>query len=107
MFSASQSIPDLGTVLPQDLDDIWNVWARSEEITRYVSQNFRSGFGQGFAMPETTPWSDYSLRTVLGLYVHDTQLVTTFHHDPTLRHSSIRLSVAANDNMFAASSVAQ
>ncbi|CZR65093.1 uncharacterized protein PAC_14993 [Phialocephala subalpina] len=79
MLNGIQCTLDLGTESPQGLDDAWNVWARSEEVTR----------------------------TALGLYVHDAQLATTFHHDPVFRHNAIRVSVAANNDLFNAPNAAQ
>jgi hypothetical protein len=49
----------------------------------------------------------FSIRTALGLYVHDAQLASTFNHDPVLRHSFIRIPAAANEDLFAASTAAQ
>ena len=46
-------------------------------------------------------------RAVLGLYIHDAQLATMFHHDPILRHNAIRINVAASNEVFEAPNAAQ
>ena len=43
----------------------------------------------------------------MGLYIHDAQLASLFHHDPILRHNAIQLSVAASDELFSAPSATQ
>ena len=47
------------------------------------------------------------VRTALGLYIHDAQIASTFHHDPTLRHDAIRISGAAANDLFAAPTAAR
>ncbi|KAH6700582.1 fungal-specific transcription factor domain-containing protein [Leptodontidium sp. MPI-SDFR-AT-0119] len=79
MFKGIQCNIQLGAESPQEIEDAWNAWARSEEVTR----------------------------TALGLYVHDAQLATTFHHDPVFRHNAIQVCVAANNDLFSAPSAAQ
>ncbi|PBP25602.1 hypothetical protein BUE80_DR003458 [Diplocarpon rosae] len=40
--------------------------------------------------------------TAMGLYIQDAQFASTFHHPPLLQHDASRLSVASNDELFAA-----
>ena len=47
------------------------------------------------------------IRTVLGLYIHDAQHASIFHHDPTLRHDAIQLPAAASNALFDANTAAQ
>jgi hypothetical protein len=41
-----------------------------------------------------------SIRTVLGLYIHDAELASMFHHEPLLRHDAIVMVGAADDDLF-------
>jgi hypothetical protein len=43
----------------------------------------------------------------MGLYIHDAQLASLFHHDPILRHNATPLSIAASNELFSAPSAAQ
>lgn len=43
---------------------------------------------------------------MLGLYIHDAKLACMFHHEPLLRHDSILVPVAADDDIFNAPSAA-
>ncbi|CZR63283.1 uncharacterized protein PAC_13180 [Phialocephala subalpina] len=70
-------LPDSNTPL-RELDELWKSWAKSEEMRRTAS----------------------------GLYVHDSQLASMFHHDPLLRHNSIQIQAAASTELFNASSAA-
>ncbi|KAI5459546.1 fungal-specific transcription factor domain-containing protein [Mariannaea sp. PMI_226] len=64
------------TVFPDDLgisqEEIWKTWAHTEEAARLV----------------------------LGLYVHDSEFATTFHHEPLLRHRLDSLPLCSSDDIF-------
>ncbi|OBT81138.1 hypothetical protein VE02_10257 [Pseudogymnoascus sp. 03VT05] len=76
MFNHRRNQPQVEHLSGTCLDEAWKAWARSEEI----------------------------VRAVLGLYIHDSKLACMFHHEPLLRHNSIMVSVAADDDLFNAPS---
>ncbi|KFZ08518.1 hypothetical protein V501_05921 [Pseudogymnoascus sp. VKM F-4519 (FW-2642)] len=76
MFNYRINQPQVENLSGASLDEAWKAWARSEEI----------------------------VRAVLGLYIHDAKLACMFHHEPLLRHNSIMMSVAADDDLFNAPS---
>ncbi|CAH0017107.1 unnamed protein product [Clonostachys rhizophaga] len=64
--------------------------------------------GDGGSSPEYAwkRWAqaEASIRLVLALHVHDTELATTFHHEPLLRHTVARLPQCCSDELFSAAS---
>ncbi|KAG0645328.1 hypothetical protein D0Z07_9042 [Hyphodiscus hymeniophilus] len=79
MFTTGQEQPSNFFQSHEELDTAWNSWARLEE----------------------------KKRAAMGLYIHDAQLASLFHHDPNLRHGAIQLSAAASNELFSAPSAAQ
>lgn len=75
MFDTRHTIQLEPGLSGQDLDYRWQEWARTEEL----------------------------IRITLGLYIHDAELASIFHHEPLLRHSVRRLPIAASNAVFMAS----
>lgn len=68
-----------GEGVVSDLEDAWRSWVHAEQ----------------------------SVRLVLGLYIHDAEFSTTFHHEPLLRPEAKRLPICCSEDQFFASSATQ
>ncbi|KAH6660540.1 fungal-specific transcription factor domain-containing protein [Truncatella angustata] len=77
-FNVHASTPEL-VENDENLEVTWKAWARHEE----------------------------AVRLVLGLYVHDSEFSTTFHHEPLLRHTARRLPVSCTEDLFSAPSASE
>ena len=85
-------------------------WARQGGFFA-IKDSFSINSGQDNVPPEDAwrKWArdEESVRLVLGLYVHDSEFATTFHHDPLLRHSVQRLPTCCSEEIFCAPTAAQ
>lgn len=90
MFSHRTNQPQVEHLSSTSLQEAWKDWARSESIVRYLD----------ILKEKYVSHTKFLVRTVLGLYIHDAKLACMFHHEPLLRHDSIMVSVAADDNLF-------
>ncbi|KAH7078114.1 hypothetical protein BKA63DRAFT_279767 [Paraphoma chrysanthemicola] len=79
LFKIENSLADLDTNTDVYLDMTWRSWAQAEE----------------------------SVRLVLGLYVHDGEFATSFHHEPLLRYAHEMIPICCSEELFTASSAAQ
>lgn len=79
MFQQNNAYPKLENKTGSDLENAWKAWAKSEEV----------------------------LRTVLSLYILDTQIASICHHDPLLRHDKLTLHMASDEDVFNASNASQ
>ena len=79
MFQQLRQYPDLESLGVAALETAWKSWVRSEEVRRVV----------------------------LGLFIVDAQIAGTFHHDPLLRHDSMVLDLAADEDVFNAPNAAE
>lgn len=85
-------------------------WARQAGLFK-IRNSLADLDGNTDAYPEMTwrSWAqaEESVRLVLGLYVHDTEFATSFHHKPLLRHVLERLPACCSEELFIAPSAAQ
>ncbi|VUC22232.1 unnamed protein product [Clonostachys rosea] len=78
-------------------------WARQAGLFN-MRDSLGSIDGDGGSSPDYAwkRWAqaEESIRLVLALHVHDTELATTFHHEPLLRHTVNKLSQCCSDELF-------
>ena len=90
MFRYRSELPQIDGLTGAELDHAWKAWARSEETVRSVV----------YLWVLQRLLTDDIFRTVLGLYIHDAELASMFHHEPLLRHDAVMVSAAADDSLF-------
>lgn len=71
-FKIKEPLAVLADELGTPQEDTWKTWAHAEE----------------------------SVRLILGLYVHDSEFATTFHHEPLLRYRLNSLPFCSSDDVF-------
>ncbi|PWW73007.1 hypothetical protein C7212DRAFT_359756 [Tuber magnatum] len=74
MFQRNKVTPSPSGLSGEALEKVWHQWVKVEEAKR----------------------------TVLGLYIHDVELASMFHHEPALRHHANNLPLACSTELFEA-----
>ncbi|PUU76260.1 fungal-specific transcription factor domain-domain-containing protein [Tuber borchii] len=74
MFQRNRTTPSPSGLSGEALERVWHQWVKVEEAKR----------------------------TVLGLYIHDVELASMFHHEPALRHHANILPLACSTELFEA-----
>ncbi|KAI4598797.1 hypothetical protein KJ359_002689 [Pestalotiopsis sp. 9143b] len=84
-------------------------WARRGRLFDVKSSNTNGGGVISNVEDAWRSWvhAEQSVRLVLGLYIHDAEFSTTFHHEPLLRHDANRLPICSSEDQFFASSATQ
>ncbi|RPB02447.1 hypothetical protein L873DRAFT_1673741 [Choiromyces venosus 120613-1] len=78
MFQRNKVTPSPAGLSGEALEKVWHQWVKVEEAKR----------------------------TVLGLYIHDVELASMFHHEPALRHHANILPLACSTELFEAPNAA-
>ncbi|ETS77010.1 hypothetical protein PFICI_10884 [Pestalotiopsis fici W106-1] len=78
-FNVKDTLPMVQKLDSLDIEEAWKDWARKEEKARLI----------------------------LGLYIHDSEFATIFHHEPLLRHHPGRLPKCASEELFSATTATQ
>lgn len=84
-------------------------WARRGRLFDVKSSNTNGGGVISNVEDAWRSWvhAEQSVRLVLGLYIHDAEFSTTFHHEPLLPHDANRLPICSSEDQFFASSATQ
>jgi hypothetical protein len=78
-FRVDNTFPTAHELEGVDIDEAWKNWAQNEEKARLV----------------------------LGLYIHDSEFATIYHHEPLLRHQPRKLPKCTSEELFSATTAAQ
>ncbi|KAF7514600.1 hypothetical protein G7054_g15170 [Neopestalotiopsis clavispora] len=78
-FRVDNTFPTAHELEGVDIDEAWKDWAQNEEKARLV----------------------------LGLYIHDSEFATIYHHEPLLRHQPRKLPKCTSEELFSATTAAQ